>query len=164
MAEKEILTWSDVDALMDHLIPQFRGTFDALLIITRGGIVPGGILSEVLDIRYVLTASVKFYTGVEKRMAWPSFLQFPSDDLLRGKRVLVIDDIWDSGRTINAVKGRVEAAGGKPELAVLHYKPSQSLFPDSKPDYFAAVTDNWVVYPWELGYGTDRILAHPKGQ
>ena len=37
-----ILTWSDVDALIDQLVPQIRGTFDALILVTRGGIVPGG--------------------------------------------------------------------------------------------------------------------------
>jgi hypothetical protein len=44
----------------------------------------------------------------------------------------------------------VEAAGGLPKLAVLHYKPQDSLFPDASPEYYAALTDAWVIYPWEL--------------
>ncbi len=157
--ERIYLTWNDVDMLIDKLLPQFTHPFDALLMITRGGIVPGGILAEALDIRYVLTAAVRFPAteGVEKRLAWPTFLQFPEDALLEGRRVLIVDDVWDDGRTIMTVKGRVEQAGALPELAVLHYKPTRSLFPKNKPDYFAAITDKWVVYPWELRRGGEMI-------
>lgn len=147
--EKEILSWADVDALVDHLLPQLGGPYDALMIITRGGLVPGGLICEALDIRHILTASVQFYSGIKQTLAWPIFLQFPSDALLLDKHILVVDDIWDSGRTIMTVRGRIETAGGRPELAVLHYKPAQSLFSDAAPDYYAAITNAWVIYPWE---------------
>ncbi len=159
MIEREILSWNDVDALIDILLPQFTHSFDALLMITRGGIVPGGILAEALDIRYVLTAAVRFpdAEGVEKRLAWPTFLQFPEDALLHGRRVLIVDDVWDDGRTIMTVRGRVEQAGAYPEMAVLHYKPTESLFPKHRPDYYAAITDKWIVYPWELRRGGEMV-------
>ena len=142
------LTWIDVDALIDHLLPQMQGGFDAMLMVTRGGLVPGGILAEALDIKHVLTAAVRFPASEEKMLAWPTFLQFPEDELLRDRRVLIVDDVWGSARTINTVRGRTEAAGARPEVAVLHYKPTESLF-HSKPEYFAAVTDQFVIYPWE---------------
>jgi len=160
--QREILTWSDVDKLMDHLVPQLGGPYDAMLIITRGGLVPGGLICESLDIRHILTASVQFYSGVKETLAWPIFLQFPSDSLLVGKRILVVDDIWDSGRTITTVQGRVEAAGGHPELAVLHYKPTDSLFPDAAPHYYAAATDSWVVYPWERERSLRQVSGVPS--
>lgn len=156
---QEVLSWADVDRLIEELLPQFRGAYDALLMITRGGIVPGGILSEALDIKYILTAAVEFHTGVQKRLAWPTFLQFPAESLLRNRRVLVVDDVWGSGRTIMTVKSRVEAAGASPELAVLHHKPGESMFRDAAPDYYAAVTDAWIVYPWEARRRPDRELA-----
>jgi hypothetical protein len=112
---QEILSWEDVDNLMDALLPQLIGRpFDAILLITRGGIVPGGLISEALDIKYVLTASISFplTMGHAKLLAWPEFLQFPDEDLIAGRRTLVVDDVWGSGRTITAVKNRVEAAGG----------------------------------------------------
>ena len=52
--------------------------------------------------------------------------------------------------TITTVQARVEAAGGRPELAVLHYKPTESLFAKLRPDYYAAITDEHIVYPWEI--------------
>ena len=54
------------------------------------------------------------------------------------------------GRTITTVKARVEAAGGRPELATLHYKPTKSLFAKIKPNYYAAITDEHIIYPWEI--------------
>ncbi|MCC7360916.1 MAG: hypothetical protein IT317_15645 [Anaerolineales bacterium] len=159
----ELLTWDDVDHLMDVLLPQFKDPIDAMLLITRGGIVPGGIISEALDIKVVLTAAVDFPmdTGPAKLLAWPEFLQFPADSLLTGKRVLVVDDVWGSGRTITAVKNRVEAAGGFPELCVLHYNPTRTLFNKAWPTYYAAVTDARIRYPWEIDRsgGLDGILT-----
>ncbi len=60
MTRRERLSWDDVDALIDHLIPQFDHTFDGMLLITRGGIVPGGMLAAALQIERVLTAAVDF--------------------------------------------------------------------------------------------------------
>jgi len=153
---EEVVTWTDLEKLVDHLIPQLYGAYDALVLITRGGIVPGGMIAETLDIKVVLTAAVRFPEVEQKLLAWPTFLQFPDDELLRDRRVLIVDDVWGSGRTINSVRGRVEAAGGRPEVAVLHYKPSESLF-TTKPEYFAAVTDRYVIYPWEKRRGIQGV-------
>ncbi|OIO90847.1 MAG: hypothetical protein AUK03_12315 [Anaerolineae bacterium CG2_30_64_16] len=153
----EFLSWQDIDKLIDYLAPQLRGPYDALLMITRGGIVPGGLIAEALDIRHILTAAVEFPEVSQAHMAWPTFLQFPADALIRDKRVLVVDDIWANGRTINTVKGRVQAAGGDPEVAVVHYKPGSSLFRQSGPEYYAAVTDRFIVYPWEVQRGPNRL-------
>jgi hypoxanthine phosphoribosyltransferase len=150
---QRFLTWRDVDKLIDHLLPQLYGPYDALVMITRGGIIPGGMIGEALDVRHILTASVRFSTDLDsaaRMFAWPEFLQFPPEELLQDKKILIVDDVWRGGRTITTVKARVEAAGGRPELAVLHYKPKQSLFAKLRPDYYAAITDEHIVYPWEI--------------
>ena len=63
----EILTWADVDKLIDVLLPQIRGigTFTSMVMITRGGVIPGGMLAEALDIQHVLTAAVDFPAKME---------------------------------------------------------------------------------------------------
>ncbi|NOZ70309.1 MAG: phosphoribosyltransferase [Chloroflexi bacterium] len=161
--EREELSWQDIEALLDQLLPQVAGQFDVLLIITRGGIIPGGMLAEALDIKNVLTAAVEFSKDPNLGpYAWPTFLQFPGDALLRGRRVLIVDDVWDSGRTINSVRGRVELAGGEPRTCVLHYKPQRSRFRDRKPDYYGAVTNRWIIYPWEVERGPDLATLSPS--
>ena len=157
----ELLTWADVDTLVDVLLPQLRtaGHFDALVMITRGGLVPGGLISEALGINYILTAAVNFpaETGRAQLAAWPSFLQFPEESLLRDRRTLIIDDVWGSGRTSNAVRGRCEAAGATPFTCVFHFNPYRSLFERAEPDFYGAVTDAYIVYPWEVDRGTRNI-------
>jgi hypothetical protein len=135
-----------------------------MVIITRGGIVPGGLLAEALDITYLLIAAVRFpadFPGSpirpEDRYAIPEFIQFPDDDLISGRRVLVVDDVWTRGRNIVTVAGRIDAAGGTPETCVLHYKPGSSLYPGLTPTYYAAVTDRYVIYPWELDRGPEVL-------
>lgn len=159
---REILTWDDVDRLIDHLLPQFETEFDAMVMITRGGIIPGGLLAEAMGVTHLLTAAVDFPTQVEmekaKLMAWPQFIQFPDDRTLRGRRTLVVDDVWGSGRTITAVKIRVSAAGGIPSTCVFHFNPYRNLFGSARPDYYAAITDAHIIYPWEIDRGPDRIL------
>lgn len=127
--------------------------FDVVLGVTRGGVVPATLICEALRLRNMLSATVMFYTDAGDQfygMTEPRFLSFPSADNLQGRRVLVVDDVWDSGRTADAVKKRVERAG--PEMvkvAVLHFKPQMNVFPGVEPDFYTAITHNWTVYPWE---------------
>lgn len=156
----EILTWADVDKLIDVLLPQLRsvGPFDAMVLITRGGIIPGGLLAEALGVRHLLTAAVDFPSTEESGlMAWPAFLQFPDPALLMRRRTLIIDDVWGSGRTSTAVRGRVQSAGAAPFTCVLHFNPYRSLFSKAEPDFYAAITDAFIVYPWEVDRGLKGI-------
>jgi hypothetical protein len=159
---REMISWDEVDRLIDHLLPQFKREFTAMVLITRGGIVPGGLLAEATGVTHVLTAAVDFPAQMRSAqsslMAWPEFIQFPAEDKVRGRPTLIVDDVWGSGRTITAVKNRVSAAGGFPETCVLHFNPYRSLFGNARPDYYAAVTDAFIVYPWEVNRGTDRVL------
>ena len=159
---QEILGWDDVDKLIDHLLPQFDVEFDAMVLITRGGIVPGGMLAEATGITDILTAAVDFPAQFEmertKLMAWPQFIQFPEADVISGRRVLIVDDVWGSGRTITAVKIRVSASGGFPSTCVMHFNPYRNLFGTVRPDYYAAITDAHIIYPWEIDRGPDRMV------
>jgi uncharacterized protein len=165
---KEVLTWLDVEKLIDHLIPQFTIEFDAMLMITCGGIVPGGLISEATHLQTILTAAVEFPSEPVNRdqkenarwLAWPQFVQFPEHSLLAGRRILVVDDVWGSGRTITSVKNRVSGAAGIPYTCVLHFNPYRNLFGNVRPDYFAATTDAYIVYPWEINRGPEGAMLH----
>jgi len=156
----EVLSWSDVDKLVDLLVPQLTGMgrFDAMVMITRGGIVPGGMLAEALAIRHVLTAAVDFPSSDDTPlMAFPSFLQFPAADVLIGRKTLIVDDVWGSGRTSTAVRGRLQASGATPYTCVFHFNPYRSLFSKAEPDFYAAITDAYIIYPWEIDRGLKGV-------
>ncbi len=150
------LSWRDVDKLISRLTPKIEAyTHDIVIAITRGGIIPGAIIAERLGIRQVLVASVDFYEDEEHDLDWPVFMQFPADSTLRGKQVLIVDDIWDRGKQVVNVSERVKQAGGQSHSVVLHYKPHRSQFADKSPDFYGGETKDkeWIIYPWEVDRG-----------
>lgn len=149
----ERVTWPAVDQMARTLIASLSTTpYDVVLAVTRGGLVPAALVCEGLGVRNVLSATVIFYTDSGDQfygLRVPRFLAFPSESLLAGRRVLVVDDVWDSGRTASAVRERVRRAD--PEcvhVAVMHYKPGASAV-EGTPDFFAEKTESWIVFPWE---------------
>jgi hypoxanthine phosphoribosyltransferase len=155
---KIYLSWEDIEELVARLTARLPRDYDLILVVTRGGMVPACLISERLDIRNIVAAAVMFYTegtlDPSQVLVEPVFLEFPADPLLHNRRVLIVDDVWETGKTAMVVRRRVREAGGKPDLAVLHYKPGRSAFQE-RPDYYAATTDEWVTYPW------DPVLAKP---
>lgn len=149
---KTIVTWDDLDRLVGELAARLAAgpRPDVVLAISRGGLVPAGMLGYRLGWRDMLLAAVVAYDDEQGFRGSAEFLQFPSDEQIRGKRVLIVDEVWDSGTTIAAVSGRIREAGGEPVTAVLHYKPGRSRV-DLVPDHFIVETDDWIVYPFKAG-------------
>jgi uncharacterized protein len=148
--QKLHVSWDDLDSLVARLARQVGTGHDVVMCITRGALVPAGMLAYRLGFRNIVVAAVAFYDDAGRPAEQPSFLQFPADPLLHDRRVLIIDEVWDTGTTIAAVVERVELAGGRPTTAVLHYKPTHSRVA-IVPDHFVVETDAWVVYPFKYG-------------
>jgi hypothetical protein len=146
---KIYISWQDVEAMVNRILDKIPRDYDNILVITRGGMVPACLISEKTNIRNILCAAVMFYDGQERRNS-PVFLQFPQDAQVTGRKILVVDDVWDTGRTVMSVRERLLNAGANVDIAVLHFKPTKSHFPpEYKPDYFAEEIDTWIVYPWD---------------
>ncbi len=146
---KRFLTWDEVDALCNEVVRQLREKkFDLVLVISRGGLTPAGIITKRWPHYNVLTACVQYYDKDDERLPHPLLLQFPPEPLLLGKSVLIIDDVWHTGHTLAFVRKLVLRAGGHPEIATLHFKPKLSEV-EGEPNYCAETTTDWIVYPWE---------------
>jgi uncharacterized protein len=146
---KRYLTWQDIEDLVGRLVEKLPNNYDHMLVVTRGGMIPAALVSQLLNMHDILVAAVMFYTGPDNPLPEPVFLQFPEDPLVAGKRILVVDDVWDSGCTSVTVAERLSRAGASPEIAVLHYKPERSNYPSHSPDYYVEETSDWIVYPWQ---------------
>jgi hypoxanthine phosphoribosyltransferase len=96
--------------------------------------------------------------GQNKYMYWPEFIQFPAQDIIHDRKILIVDDVWGSGRTITAVKNRVSGFGGDPYTCVLHFNPYRNLFGKHRPDFYAATTDAYIIYPWEAQRGMKQAF------
>lgn len=148
---KDIVSWDDLDALTAGLATQLADrSFDVLLAIARGGLVPAGMLAYRLGIREILVAAVAAYDDEGNMSPTPRIIHFPADERFRGRDVLVVDEVWETGNTAVLVAELVRQAGGRPTTVVLHYKPGRSLT-DRAPDHHAVTTDQWVVYPYKYG-------------
>src|SRR5437879_13603805 len=94
--DKEIVTWDALAEMVADLASKVRGDYDVMLAITRGGLVPAGMLAYRLGIRNILVAAVEYYDDAGRPGPKPTFLQFPADPQLRGQRVLIVDEVWRS--------------------------------------------------------------------
>src|SRR6202023_3909604 len=97
---KQHLTWTQIEDLPIRLADRLPTSYDVILVITRGGMVPACIVSERLNLRNIMVAAVMFYTEREHTLDKPIFLQFRAEQLLNERRVLVVDAAWDSGRIL----------------------------------------------------------------
>ncbi len=145
-----IVTWDELDRLVAALGAGVGREFDLVLAITRGGLVPAGMLAYRLDLREILVAGVELYRSDGGMHDVPIVGHFPDASLLAGRRVLVIDEVWETGETMTEVMRRTRVAGADAVSAVLHYKPSRSRVPVA-PDHWAALADGWVSYPYKAG-------------
>ena len=118
---------------------------DILLGIARGGLVPAGALAYALDCKNLFTISVEFYTGVDERLDVPVMLPpFLDARDLDAARVLVVDDVADTGRTRELVHEFCAGHVAEARTAVLYQKP-QSII---TADYAWRQTDQWINFPW----------------
>jgi hypoxanthine phosphoribosyltransferase len=118
---------------------------DILLGIARGGLVPAGALAYALDCKNLFTISVEFYTGVDARLDVPVMLPpFLDARDLDAARVLVVDDVADTGKTLELVHQFCSGHVAEARTAVLYEKP-QSII---QADFAWRRTDRWINFPW----------------
>lgn len=119
------------------------GNWKAVVAITRGGMIPAMIVSRELDIRVVDTISVKSYSHQSQGDA--RVTKSPQEDLMGdGTGILVIDDLVDTGRTLELVRRLYPKA----HFATVYAKPSGRPMVDS---YITEVSqDTWIFFPWDM--------------
>eukprot|EP00741_Cyanophora_paradoxa_P021919 tig00021428_g21157.t2 len=122
-----------------------------ILAVARSGLVPASIIAEASDIRCCVAASVKFYSAEASgaTLTEPVVLFWP-EEALRGKRVLVVDDVWDSGETMRLVRSRALASGAaQVTTCTVYFKPEMNKYPGDGPNAHGGETDSWIVFPWK---------------
>jgi hypoxanthine phosphoribosyltransferase len=140
------LEWKDIEELVEGLADKMDGfNPDVLIGISRGGLVPVRLLSDYLNNPNVAIFRIEFYKGIGQTNEKPE-ITHPLTIDVKGKKVLIVDDVSDSGKSLIVAKEYIEKLGAKEvRIATLHYKPRSSF----KPDYYVGETDAWIVYPWE---------------
>ncbi len=158
---REVLSWESFGTAIRELAAAVVDSGyrpDLLLSITRGGLVPAGAMSYAMGIKNLHIINVEFYTGVEERLPMPVLLPpVPAGVALSGQRILIVDDVADTGETLRTVHDFCAEHVAEARTAVLYEKPHSLV----KCDYVWRHTSEWVSFPWSsepplLGSVTDN--------
>ncbi len=148
MSEREVMTWEQLGSGSRSLAEQVVADGyqpDIVLAIARGGLLVAGAISYALGVKNTFAMNVEFYTGVDERLALPMILP-PVPDLIdfAATRVLIADDVADTGATLELVKEFCAGKVAEVRCAVLYEKPRSSV----ACEYVWRRTDRWITFPW----------------
>jgi hypoxanthine phosphoribosyltransferase len=118
---------------------------EVVVAIARGGLLPAGAIAYGLGAKNCGALNVEFYTGIGTVLDAPEVLP-PELDMayLDGRRVLLVDDVADSGRTLALAVELLKAQGADVRSVTIYTKPSTII----TPDYAWKATDLWIDFPW----------------
>ena len=156
--DREVLTWEGFGDASRELTQQIVDSGwipDLIVAIARGGLIPAGAIAYAMDVKAIGTMNVEFYSGIGETLTEPVLLPPLMDvSAMDGKRVLVVDDVADSGKTLKMVMDLIDEHGlsldGSASIrvearsAVIYKKPVSII----EPDYVWAHTDKWINFPW----------------
>jgi len=148
MSDRETLTWEAFGVSVRDLAQQVVDSGfepDMVLSIARGGLGLGMGLGYALDVKNLSAVNVEFYTGVDERLDVPIMLPpTPAAVDLTGLRVLIADDVADTGKTLEIVREFCSAHVAEVRMAVIYEKPWTVV----SPDYVWKRTEQWIDFPW----------------
>ncbi len=148
MGNLKVLEWEELYWDVYELAKKIKKSdfkADMLVAVARGGWVIGRILSDILGLDNVAGLTIKFYKDIGETDNQPRLIQ-PLPKELLGKRILLVDDIVDTGETLRVAIDHVKARRAlEVRSAVPYIKPWAKV----KPDYYIKVFDSWVVFPYE---------------
>ncbi len=153
------ISWNEIDSWIELLrksVTDSNYKPDVLVGVTRGGLIPVVLLSDKLDALRVLTITVRHWPVPGKMMEEAQVTQDFEEDL-SGKRILLVEDIADTGKSFHAAIDHIRRRNKPAEIrtAALQYASDTSSY---KPDYYAEefqkkIGDGksiWVTYPWTI--------------
>jgi len=148
LTEKEILTWEVFGSAARELsqsVVDSGFSPQMIIAVARGGLTLAGAMTYALGVKLSDAINVEFYTDVNETLADPVLLAPMLDtESIAGQRILVVDDVADSGRTLGLVLKLLRGFGAEVRSAVLYSKPRSIV----RPDFVWKSTDQWIVFPW----------------
>ena len=141
------ITWGDIEESKRWLL-EYKDKVDCIVCILRGGMVPAILASHILDVP-ICYIEFKSYTGTKRRLI--EYVNFSvSPDNIFGKRVLIVDDIFDSGKTLQNTKKIVQSLKPSKINTFVLVTKNEDKCDSLSIDYYQTCSEKvWVVYPWE---------------
>ena len=161
MSEREVMSWDELgDGARElaQMVADDGYRPDLILAIARGGLLVCGALGYALGVKNTFTMNVEFYTGIDERLDLPMILP-PVPDLVdfADFKVLIADDVADTGATLQLVQEFCEGKVAEVRCAVLYEKPRSAV----KCEYVWRRTDRWIDFPWSVMPPVGLLTAQP---
>ena len=151
----ETVEWDHVYSLLLEIADRIKESefkADIIVGISRGGLLPARILSDLLDNPHLANIKVEFYVDIDQTKEVPVITQ-PVSVSVKDKRVLIVDDITDSGQSFRLVWETLAQEVAEVKTVTIYHKP-WSCF---TPDIYARETEAWVIFPWEFRETTKKL-------
>jgi len=147
--EFEFVSWEDIHKICVELYEKIRNDRfhpDVLIGVARGGWGPARILSDLFNDTRVASMKIEFYTDISETAKTPKVMQ-PVSTEVAGKSLLVVDDVADSGLSLQVAVEHLKDRNAKEvRTTTLYYKPWSIV----TPDYYARETRAWLVFAHEM--------------
>lgn len=153
-------SWDEVYALCRELAKKIKESKfkpDVIVAIARGGWIPARILADFLLIKELYSVKAEHW-GIVATVTGKAKITQPLTVDLSGRKVLVVDDVADTGETVEIVAKHVREKGAKEvKTAVIDFKHTSKFVPD----YYAREMERWawIVYPWSLYEDVKDLIA-----
>ena len=159
----EVATWNQIYDMLLDIANKIQGDGykpDVIIGIARGGLVTARILSDLLETPELAIIQIEYYVSIAQPRQEPILKQGLSTPLT-GKKTLLVDDISDTGKSLQLAKNHLQQQGAKEiKTATLYAKP-QTI---TKPDYYEKQTSHWIVFPWDAKETVRKIIQKHEGK
>jgi hypoxanthine phosphoribosyltransferase len=159
----EVPTWNQIYDMLLAQAQKIQGDGykpDIIVGIARGGLVPSRILADLLETRDFAIITIEYYVGITQKSKEPVLKQCLHTQL-PDKKVLLVDDVSDGGRSLQLAKKHLQEQGAKEiRIATVYCKPGTITMPD----YFEKETSHWIVFPWEARETMVKIMQKAEGK
>jgi hypothetical protein len=159
--EFEALTWNQIYNMLLNLAEKIRQDKfkpDLIVGVSRGGWPPARVLSDLMENPNLANVRAEFYSGLAETKGDPVLTQ-PVSASVAGKKVLIVDEVADTGKSLKLIKEHIIENGAvKVRVATIYYKPQSVV----KPDYYERETSSWIVFPWEIKETIRKIVEECK--
>lgn len=144
MTNKIYLKWEDIHSHAKLLVSKIKESgrqYDRIIAVSRGGLIPAGILSYELDIRNCGSINMSSYDGTNMR--GDDEIEISDAPQNIDEKTLIVDDLSDSGRTFRILRKLYPQAHFAAVYSKEKGKDAVDLFAEEMPD-------EWIVFPWDL--------------
>jgi uncharacterized protein len=159
----EVPTWNQIYEMLfcqAQKIKTQNFKQDLIVAIARGGLVPARILSDLLETQSLSFIQIEFYTNINQTLQEPILVQNLTTNVT-GKKILLVDDISDTGKSLKLAKTHLQLQGAIEIKTATLYEKTHSI---TTPDFYEKQTTDWVVFPWDIKETLIKIIQNPLGK